>query len=85
MRYERIHTNAKPIRTKGRISRWTTACKVVFEKMKINPQLFKFKAGSYFFFIDKSQSILIAEIIAIFVVSLFIKLSSIKQLVIFNY
>jgi len=67
-----MHTNTKPVRTKGRISRWTTACKKIFETTKINPQASKFKAGSYYFFIDKSQSILIAEIIAVFVVSLII-------------
>ncbi|CAI2194588.1 1599_t:CDS:2, partial [Funneliformis geosporum] len=48
IRYERMHTGIKPIRTKGRILRWITTY--------------------------KSQSILIAEIIAIFVISLFIKL-----------
>ncbi|CAB4444984.1 unnamed protein product [Rhizophagus irregularis] len=41
LRYERMHANAKSVRTKGRISRWTTAY--------------------------KSHSILIAEIIAVFV------------------
>jgi hypothetical protein len=70
LRYERMHANAKPIRTKGRISRWTTACRKVFETTKMNPQVSKFKAGSYFFYVDKSHSILIAEIIAVFVVSL---------------
>ncbi|CAB4411054.1 unnamed protein product [Rhizophagus irregularis] len=67
LRYERMHANAKSVRTKGRISRWTTACKKVFETVKMNPQVFKFKAGCYFFFVDKSHSILIAEIIAVFV------------------
>ncbi|CAB4409103.1 unnamed protein product [Rhizophagus irregularis] len=67
LRYERMHANAKSVRTKGRISRWTTACKKVFETVKMNLQVFKFKAGCYFFFVDKSHSILIAEIIAVFV------------------
>ena len=65
-----MHVGNKPIRTKGRASRWTTACKKVFEITKLNPQASKFKAGNYFFFVDKTLSIFIAEIIAVFTVSL---------------
>ncbi|CAG8772140.1 15071_t:CDS:2, partial [Gigaspora rosea] len=67
LRYERMYAGIKPIRTKGRASRWTTACKKVFEITKLNPQSSKFKAGNYFFIVDKTPLIFIAEIIAVFV------------------
>ncbi|CAI2193226.1 9345_t:CDS:2, partial [Funneliformis geosporum] len=80
LRYEQMHANDKPIRTKRCVSQWTTACKKVFKIIKLNPQSSKFKAGNYFFFVDKTPSIFIAEIIAIFVIKIWYKLCKAKML-----
>ena len=70
-----MYAGDKSIRIKGRASRWTITCKKIFEIIKLNPQSSKFKAKNYFFFVDKTPSIFIAEIIAVFIISLkFIKI-----------
>ncbi|RIA95991.1 hypothetical protein C1645_859771 [Glomus cerebriforme] len=66
VRQDRLSNTEQQIRTKGRITRWKTACKKVFDSTKINPQASKFKRGDFYFYCENSNSIVIAEIIAVF-------------------
>ncbi|CAI2197083.1 6553_t:CDS:2, partial [Funneliformis geosporum] len=63
---DRLSNSMQQIRTKGRITRWKTACKKVFDSTKINPQSFKFKKGDFYYYCENNYSIVIAEIITVF-------------------
>ncbi|POG65249.1 hypothetical protein GLOIN_2v1844828 [Rhizophagus irregularis DAOM 181602=DAOM 197198] len=63
---KRLSNTEHQARTKGRITRWKTACKKVFDSTKINPQSSKFKRGDFYYYCENSHSIVIAEIIAVF-------------------
>ena len=71
VRQDRLSNNEHQTRTKGRITRWKTACKKVFDSTKINPQSSKFKRGDFYYYCENSHSIVIAEIIAVFEVNYF--------------
>ncbi|RIB11197.1 hypothetical protein C2G38_2204104 [Gigaspora rosea] len=64
IRYDRLNSNEQQIRTKGRIARWKTACKKIFDSIKLNPQALKFKKSDYYYYCESRNSIVIAEIIA---------------------
>ncbi|GET65599.1 hypothetical protein GLOIN_2v1844828 [Rhizophagus irregularis DAOM 181602=DAOM 197198] len=66
VRQDRLSNTEHQARTKGRITRWKTACKKVFDSTKINPQSSKFKRGDFYYYCENSHSIVIAEIIAVF-------------------
>ncbi|GBC35239.1 hypothetical protein GLOIN_2v1844828 [Rhizophagus irregularis DAOM 181602=DAOM 197198] len=66
VRQNRLSNTEHQARTKGRITRWKTACKKVFDSTKINPQSSKFKRGDFYYYCENSHSIVIAEIIAVF-------------------
>lgn len=70
VRQDRLSSTEQQIRIKGRITRWKTACKKVFDSTRINPQASKFKRGDFYCYCESSHSIVIAEVIAVFEVKL---------------
>ncbi|CAG8752858.1 45671_t:CDS:2, partial [Gigaspora margarita] len=63
---DRLNNTEQQIRTKGRISQWKAACNKIFNLTKLNPQSLKFKNGDYYYYCENKNSIVIAEIIAVF-------------------
>ncbi|CAG8726436.1 16382_t:CDS:2, partial [Racocetra fulgida] len=70
MHQDRLNNSEQQIRTKGRIFRWKIACNKIFNLTKLNPQSLKFKTGDYYYYCENKNSIVIAEIIAVFEVNL---------------
>ncbi|CAG8739601.1 5883_t:CDS:1, partial [Cetraspora pellucida] len=64
--YNRLYNTKQQIRTKGRVAHWKTACKKIYNTIKLNSQSLKFKKGDYYYYCKNKNSIVIAEIIAVF-------------------
>ena len=67
LRIERMNAAEKSTsRTKGRLTRWTNACRKIFSIAKLNPENAQFTAGNFYFYVYNGERIYIAEIIAVF-------------------
>ena len=53
-------------RTKGRLTRWTTACRKILKIIKLNPENAQYAAGNFYLYVYNGERIYVAEILAVF-------------------
>ncbi|GET03185.1 hypothetical protein GLOIN_2v1811542 [Rhizophagus clarus] len=67
LRIERMNAAEKSTsRTKGRLTRWTTACRKIFSITRLNPEDAQYAAGNFYFYVYNGKRIYVAEILAVF-------------------
>ena len=53
-------------RTKGRLARWTNACRKIFSVTRLDPENAQYAAGNFYFYVYNGEHIYIAEILTVF-------------------